>query len=72
MKKYDVCVKVDMFNWIEVVANNEAEAAAKAKQAMNDILEYNITFDTETDEATWMGGGDTITIGEIYLTNTDN
>lgn len=72
MKKYDVCVKVDMFNWIEVVANNEAEAAAKAKQAMNDILEYNITFDTETDEATWMDGGDTITIGEIYLTNTDN
>lgn len=72
MKKYDVCVKVDMFNWIEVIANNEAEAAAKAKQAMNDILEYNISFDTETDEATWMGGGDTITIGEIFLTNTDN
>lgn len=60
MEKYSVCVNVNMDNWFEVYANNEAEAAAKAKQAMDSILEYNITFDTETDEATWMGGSDTI------------
>lgn len=72
MKKYVVGVKVEMYNGFEVIANSEAEAAAKAKQAMDDILAYNITYDSETDEATWMGGGDTITIGEIFLTNTDN
>ena len=72
MEKYSVCVKVDMFNWFAVIANSEAEAAAKAKQAMDDILAYNITYDTETEDVVFAGGGDTITIGEIYLTNTDN
>ena len=72
MKKYVVSVKVEMYNGFEVIANNEAEAAAKAKQAMNDILEYNISYDTETEDVVFAGGGDTITIGEILLTNTDN
>lgn len=65
MKKYSVCVWVNMDNWFDVIANSEAEAAAKAKQAMNDILEYNITYDAETDDVAFMYGSDDITIGEV-------
>ena len=70
MKKYSVCVKVEMSNWFEVIANSEAEAAAKAKQAMDDIMEYNISYDTETEEVVFMGGSDTITVGEVNEANT--
>lgn len=65
MKQYSVCVKIEMENWFDVSANSEAEAAAKAKAAMDGILEYNISYDTETDDVVFAGGCDTITIGKV-------
>lgn len=66
MKKYDVSVMVDWGNYFIVYANSKEEAAAKAKQAMDDIMEYNITYDTDTDEVEFMGGQDKIIIGNVY------
>lgn len=64
MNKYEVSVKVNWVNCFNVYADNEEEAAAKAKQAMEDIMEYNITYDT--DEAEFMGGQDKITVEDVY------
>ena len=65
MRKFEVEVNVTMKNYFTVYAENEEEAADKAKQAMDDILGYGISYETETDEAKFMGGSDSITIGEV-------
>lgn len=66
MKKYSVCVKVKMNNWFEVYANSEEEAAETAKEVMDEIMEYGVSYETATLEAQFMYGVDTITIGEVY------
>ena len=71
MRKFDVEVNVTMKNYFTVYAENEEEAADKAKQAMDDILGYGISYETETDEAKFMGGNDSITIGEVAEINDD-
>ena len=69
MKKYDVCVKVEMYNGFEVYANSEAEASDKAKQAMEDIYEYNITYDAETEDVEFAGSYGAITVVGAYEEN---
>lgn len=64
MKKYEVSVKVDWENCFNVYANSKEEAAAKAKQAMEYIMEYNISYNT--DEVEFMGGQDKITVDDVY------
>lgn len=71
MEKYSVCVNVEMNNWFEVCANSEAEAAEKAKQAMNDILEYSITYATENDDVEFEFGNNAITVGEAEYIEED-
>lgn len=67
MKKFDVEVSVAMNNIFTVYANSEDEAADKAKQAMDDILGYGFSYETETDEVSFMCGNDTITIGNVAV-----
>lgn len=62
MGKYGVMVKVNWYNMFVVNAENKEEAAAKAKQAMDELMEYNITYDTEDENAEWAGGWDKITV----------
>lgn len=71
MKKYEVEIKVNWYNGFVVYAENKEEAAAKAKEAMDKLMEYNIDYDTEDDSVVWDGGSDTITILNTHEYNED-
>lgn len=71
MKKYEVEVKVNWHNMFVINAENEKEAAAKAKEAMDVLMEYNITYDTEDENAVWNGGWDNITVEYTHEYNED-